>query len=756
MVNAPGEGGQEETRSFRILAPGSTLSHYRIIEKIGAGGMGEVYLAEDTELDRKVALKVLPPHLCHDDECRMRFKREAQAAAKLNHPNIIHVYEVSEYQGRPFLAMEYVDGRSLAGYASDRELEIAEILELGIQVCEGLNEAHETGVTHRDIKPSNVLVDSNGRAKIVDFGLAAVAGADRVTRTGTTLGTIGYMSPEQVQGREADHRSDLFSLGVILYELITRRNPFKRDSEAATFRAVSDETPHPVARYRAEVPDGLQSMMEKLLEKDPALRYQHASDLAADLKRLTLAVGFGARRPDKRPSLAVLPFEDMSREHDQQYLCDGLTEELISALACVRDLRVVSRTSSFSFRDSPQDIRDIGRQLNVSTIVEGSVRKAGNRIRVTAQLIEAETGYHLWSGKYDREMEDVFAIEDDVTASIVSALRPELLKGEVKVSKPQTANMEAYNEYLLGLALWNKRTDEGLLKSLDHFKRAVDLDPAYTMAYCGISAAYNVMAGYCVIHSRTGLQKSMEAAQKALEIDPNSGEAHGIYAMNLWELNQAVSEAEREFRKALDLSPNSTHTMSGFVEMLTGLGRFDEASQLTERELGLDPLGWNANMQRITLALYASNIEVAELLTHQMLDIKSDFLPMLRMQCRVLIAKGDLGKASTVAAKALEIAGEHPMYLSQLGYVSGLSGDHTAAVECLGRLKALQTGRFVPSYERALVYLGMENFDEALGELENSIEEGYCRILTINVDPIFGPLKEMPRFKKIVKSLNLV
>jgi tetratricopeptide (TPR) repeat protein len=295
-----------------------------------------------------------------------------------------------------------------------------------------------------------------------------------------------------------------------------------------------------------------------------------------------------------------------------------------------------------------------------------------------------------------------------------------------------------------------------LLKSLDHFKRAVDLDPAYTMAYCGISAAYNVMAGYCVVHPRTGLQKSMEAVQKALEIDPNSGEAHGQYAMNLWELNQAVTEAEREFRKALDLSPNSAHTMSSFVEMLTDLARFDEASQLTERELGLDPLGWTANMLRITLALYTNNIEVAELLTYQMLDIESDFLPMLRMHCQVLTAKGDLGKASTVAAKALEIAGEHPMYVSQLGYVSGLSGNHTAAVECLDRLEALQAGRFVPSYERALIHLGMENCDEALGELENGVEEGYCRILTINVDPMFGPLKETPRFREIVKRLNLV
>ncbi len=276
----------DKTRSFTPLAAGTQVSHYRIVEKIGAGGMGEVYLAEDTKLNRNVALKFLPSHLCQDEDCRKRFKREAQAAAKLDHPNIIHVYEVSEFMGRPFFAMQHVEGLSLREFSSDKDPSIEQILELSIQICEGLNDAHEKGVTHRDIKPSNILIDSHGRAKIVDFGLASVVGTDQLTKTGSTLGTVGYMSPEQVQGKNVDHRSDLFSLGVVLYELITQQNPFKRDSEAATLKAVSDDLPEPIARFKSGLPDGLQAIIDKALEKDVKTRYQHADGMLSDLTRV--------------------------------------------------------------------------------------------------------------------------------------------------------------------------------------------------------------------------------------------------------------------------------------------------------------------------------------------------------------------------------------------------------------------------------------------------------------------------------------
>ena len=750
------EPDDDKTRTHVVLTKGTMVSHYRIVEKIGAGGMGEVYLAEDTKLNRVVALKFLSGFLSQDEDQRKRFAREAQAAARLGHANIVAIYEVGEHQGRPWFSMENVEGTSLEHLIELGDIPEDRIIELAMGICNGLRKAHETGIVHRDIKPSNILVDPDGCPRVLDFGLAVVRGTDKLTQNGSTLGTIGYMSPEQVEGKEVDSHSDLFSLGVVLYELLTGRNPFRRDSHAATFKAILQDDPQPITRYKSDVSDGLQHIILKLLQKRQELRYQSAADVNKDLRRLRTELEHGPPTEKRQPSIAVLPFTNLSADPEQEYFCDGLTEEIISALAYVRDLRVVSRTSSFSFRDTREDIREIGRKLNVSTILEGSIRKAGNRIRITAQLIDTESGFHLWTEKYDREMEDVFAIQDDVTASIVGALHPELLHKKATNTRLQTANMEAYNEYLLGLAFWNKRTDDGLMKSLDHFTRAVSLDPTYSMAYCGIADAYNVMAGYCVIHPRTGLQKSMEAVQKALELDPNNGEAHGSLAINLWELNQAISEAENAFGKALDLNPNSARTMNSYAEMLTALGRFGEASQLIEKVLNLDPLAWVAKSNQASLALYSGNHEIAEVLTDQMLAIEPRFLPALRHQCRVFAARGNLDMACTVAMKALEIAGEHPMSISQLGYVSGLSGDRTQALECLDRLKALEGMRFVPSYERALIHLGMGDDEKALDELEQGVEEGYCRLLNINVDPRFDVLKKTPRFEKLVRKLNLV
>ncbi|UCD58110.1 MAG: protein kinase, partial [Candidatus Hydrogenedentota bacterium] len=390
-----GADKSDRTHTHVVLTRGTMVSHYRIVEKIGAGGMGEVYLAEDIELNRKVALKFLPPHLCEDEECRRRFKREAQAAAKLGHPNIVTIHEVGDYRGRPYFVMEHVQGRSLREFSEDKDLSIEQILELGIQICEGLQAAHEKGVTHRDIKPSNILIDSYERAKIVDFGLASVVGLDQLTKTGSTLGTIGYMSPEQVQGIQTDHRSDLFSLGVVLYELITRRNPFKRDTEAGTIRAVSDDTPHPLARYRADVPDGIQTVIDRALEKQVDTRYQTAADMLSDLKRVKRDTSQVTPSIGVQPSIAVMPFTNLSADPEQEYFCDGMAEEIINALTHVEGLRVVARMSCFAFKGKQADIREIGRQLNVSTLLEGSVRKAGKRLRITAQLINVADGYHL-------------------------------------------------------------------------------------------------------------------------------------------------------------------------------------------------------------------------------------------------------------------------------------------------------------------------------------------------------------------------
>ncbi|MFZ5981591.1 MAG: protein kinase domain-containing protein, partial [Candidatus Zixiibacteriota bacterium] len=426
------------TRSFTVLSTGTKISHYKIINKVGAGGMGEVYLAEDTELDRKVALKFLPSYLCPDEDCRKRFKREAQAAAKLSHPNIIHIYEVSEYQGRPFFAMEHVEGRTLGNVIKDDKLDLKKVIELTLQICEGLQEAHEAGVVHRDIKPANIVLDNKGYPKLLDFGLASVRGGEKVTKTGSTLGTVGYMSPEQSQGKEVDRRSDLFSLGVVLYEMITGKAPFTEEYEAATIHAIINETPEPLARYKTRVPEDLQRIVSKLLEKDPDRRYQSAADVMADLNRLKGSGGKAKERPmwkaalkmfligcligviffiikqylfpgneddrEKPKMLAVLPFENLGDPADE-YFADGITDEVIASLSKLSGLGVISRTSSNRYKKTSKSLREIGKELGVDYILEGTIKwerfDDENRVRIQPQLIKVDDDIYLWSASYD-------------------------------------------------------------------------------------------------------------------------------------------------------------------------------------------------------------------------------------------------------------------------------------------------------------------------------------------------------------------
>jgi len=430
----------DKTQAMKVLSKGTVIGHYCIVEKIGAGGMGEVYLAEDTSLNRKVALKFLSSHLCQVADCRARFKREAQAAAKLDHPNIVTVYEVGEFQGRPFFAMQHIEGRSLKDHASNHELSIQQILEIGIQIAEGLQAAHEQGVTHRDIKPANVLIDTHGRARILDFGLASVAGTDHLTKTGSTLGTVGYMSPEQVRGEQVDHRTDIFSLGVVLYELITGRQPFKGDNDAATSRNIIDHEPEPIARYKSGANAELQRVISNALDKDTATRYQHADDLATDLKRLVNDSRQAEHRPPLKPvrswlrfvvsvalvilvvvsayiffsrlkspqtetaratpMIAVLPFENLGNPEDE-YFADGMTEEITSRLVGIDGLGVISRTSAMQYKKSGKSLSQIGKELGVNYILEGSVRwaKSGGqtRVRITPQLIRVSDDRHMWA-----------------------------------------------------------------------------------------------------------------------------------------------------------------------------------------------------------------------------------------------------------------------------------------------------------------------------------------------------------------------
>ncbi|MFH1866430.1 MAG: protein kinase, partial [Candidatus Eisenbacteria bacterium] len=452
---------------------GKTLSHYRILEKLGEGGMGVVYRADDTKLERHVALKFLSPCILGTDTEKTRFVQEAKAAAALNHPNICTVHEIDEAEGQIFIAMECVEGQSLKARIESGLPTIEEALAIATQIAEGLTEAHAKGIVHRDIKPANVVVTPQGRAKIMDFGLARSSAAAQLTVTGTTVGTIAYLSPEQARGETVDHRTDIWSLGVVLYEMITGLRPFRGNRDQAVIYSILNDEPNPLSVARPEVPIELENVMSRMLAKNPASRYPSAEEVLADLNRLrkdpeaaTSTMPASARR--RRPSIAVLPFLDMSPQRDGEYFCEGMAEELINALTHIGGLKVSARTSSFQFKGPGHDVRKIGRDLGVETVLEGSVRKAGSRLRITAQLINAADGCHLWSEKFDRDMEDIFAIQDEISLAIVDQLRVGFLGDEkAQLVKRPNASPEAYNLYLRGRWFWNKRTHEDLTKAIE-------------------------------------------------------------------------------------------------------------------------------------------------------------------------------------------------------------------------------------------------------------------------------------------------
>ena len=518
----------DKTQAVTVISKGTVINHYRIVEKIGSGGMGEVYLAEDTELNRKVALKFLSLHLCQDADCRARFKREAQAAAKLDHPNIVTVYEVGEHQGRPFFAMQHIEGWSLREYASHHELTIPQVLEIGIQIAEGLQAAHEKGVTHRDIKPANVLIDSHGRAKVFDFGLATVQGCDHLTKTGSMLGTIGYMSPEQVRGEKVDQRTDIFSLGVVLYEMITGQHPFKSDNDAATSRNIIDHEPEPLARYKSGVSTELQRIISKAMAKNRALRYQHVDEMLADLPASSVDKAESGRK-----MLAVLPFENLGSP-DDEYFADGMTSEITARLAAFHELGVISRTSTMLYKQSTKSLREIARELGVDYVLEGTVLwdkgHDASRVRILPRLIRVSDDTHLWAETYQRPLTDVFAMQSDIAGRIAGAMNVTLLASENRALQAMpTRNFEAYEAYLRGIDYWYGRTGhtevDGDL-AVQMFQRAAELDSTFALAYAHLSIVHAWMYFNKHVPIQEHLVQAKAAVDRALELQPNLPSAH--------------------------------------------------------------------------------------------------------------------------------------------------------------------------------------------------------------------------------------
>lgn len=686
-------GNGEITHPFDDINPGTEIYQYEIRELIGAGGMGVVYQAHDKNLDRAVALKFLARELCLDAGCRERFKGEAQAAAQLNHPNIIVIHEVNEYEGRPYFAMEFVDGTSLRKYIARRRLSIEEILEIAIQVSDGLAEAHTRGVIHGDIKPSNILMNTRGRAKIVDFGLAAVLRAKGHGETSDIYGTAGYMSPEQIQGGAVDARSDLFSVGVVLYEIITGKAPFMRDTLGDTLRATRDTDPIPMTEYSSVVPVELQQIVKRLMNKDRDSRYQHADDLRSELRYTLEAVVSGrVRYPGQESrlrSIAVLPFVNLSADKKQNYFCDGMAEEITNALAKIKGLRVAARTSAFAFRNTDEDVRQIGQKLHVDSLLEGSVRRSGDRLRVTVQLTDVATGYHLWSERFDREMEDVFAIQDEIAENVVRAMQVILSdEGKQPVSRLQTSDTQAYDYYLRGREYFHKGRRKSLQYALEMFQRATSIDPLYSLAHVGIAECCGMLIHFYGESPDIHNDSADRASRRALELDPGLPQAHAARGLALWVMDR-FNEAAAEFEKALELDPNQGRASYYYGRACFQRGDFERAVRLFEDscrgqenfEARYFVAQTYSALNKTDEALVAYRLALREIERH--VELNPDDARAYTMGAVSLIRVGERKAGLEWASRALEIDPGDAGIQYNVACLFALQGETTKAIECL-------------------------------------------------------------------------
>jgi len=729
--------------------------------------MGVVYKAEDSKLKREVAIKFLPRQIAATEEPRKRFKIEAQAAAALNHPNIATIYAIEEVDGprgdgEMFIVMEYIIGRELKQLLiNKRQLTIDKVLDYATQIAEGLQAAHEKGITHRDIKSSNIMITEKSRVKIMDFGLAKTASNLQLTKEGMTLGTVAYMSPEQTQGIGVDHRTDIWAFGVVLYEMLAGEQPFKGDYEQAIFYSILNEEPQNVSDLNPSVPTKLIDVVAKALQKELADRYQNMGELITDLKKsfagpeTQISKSAGQEKQDL--AVAVLPFADLSPQKDQEYFCDGMTEELIDALAKIEGWRVVSRTSVFAFKGKEQDIRTIGEQLNVSHALEGSVRKAGNRLRITAQLINVDDGFQLWSEKYDRELDDVFAIQDDIARMIVDKLKIEVsdTKEEYLV-KRYTENLEAYNLYLQARFHLNKRTEEGSKRGILYCEQAITLDPQYALAYAALADCYIMLGFQGFLLPNEAIPKAKAAAKKALAIDSSLAEAHTSLACILAVYDRNWTESEKAFKRALELKPNAAtaHYWYALWYLLPN-GQFDSYQAEIKKAQELDPLAQVLNTGIGWQFYFARQYDQAIAALKEVLELDKDYIFAHDILAQAYEQKGVLEEAIAESEKAAALSERRTLSLGTLGHVYTAAGKLEEANSVLDELKELSKQKYVSAYDVALVCAGLGDADQSFEYLEKAYDEHNGWLNFLNVEPRFDNLRSDPRFAALLKKMGL-